>query len=69
MCVVAGSERRVTISFTLSEARALLEDDVGTDAFELKAHRFRQKLGRALKEIDVARAGFFNSIQPPRELS
>jgi hypothetical protein len=57
MCDVAPSEERVSVSFGLSEAKRLLDEEIGTDAFELKVHRFRQKLRRAVKAAEEKRSG------------
>lgn len=52
MCDVVAYEQRIKVDFLISEAKSLLEDEIGTDAFELKVHRFRQKLRRAIKEAE-----------------
>lgn len=54
MCLVFQGERTIEIVFTLSEAKALLEDDIGSDAFDVKLRRFRQKLRRAIEKAEDA---------------
>ena len=57
MCDVTTYEKCIKIDFLIidfliKEAKSLLKDEIGTDAFELKVHRFRQKLRRAMKEAE-----------------
>ena len=57
MCQISQMEQTIEIVFTLSEAKALLEDDIGSDAFDVKLRRFRQKLRRAIEKAEDALMG------------